>query len=103
MKPRASFSDRRRFLETGGALAAGLLVQGCRATTNQAADPPANPTSATSPASADPPARPGTQAAMPTRNLGKTGHKVSLFSLGGQSAAAPPDDQPYATAEPPGP
>jgi aryl-alcohol dehydrogenase-like predicted oxidoreductase len=27
-----------------------------------------------------------TQAAMPTRNLGKTGYKVGIFSLGGQAA-----------------
>jgi aryl-alcohol dehydrogenase-like predicted oxidoreductase len=83
MKKPASLSDRRRFLETGGALAAGLLARGC-ATTNQVPPPPANPV--------DPPANPRTQAAMPTRNLGKTGHQVGIFSLGGQSAIEKPNN-----------
>jgi uncharacterized protein len=82
MKPPAAFSDRRRFLETGGALAAGLLA-GCEATTSQPSPPPANPAT---------PADPRPQAAMPTRNLGKTGHKVGIFSLGGQSAVEKPNN-----------
>jgi hypothetical protein len=41
---------------------------------------------------ADPPANPRTQAAMPTRNLGKTGYGVGLFSLGGQSAVEKPNN-----------
>jgi hypothetical protein len=32
------------------------------------------------------PANPRTPAAMPTRNLGKTGYKVGIFSLGGQAS-----------------
>jgi aryl-alcohol dehydrogenase-like predicted oxidoreductase len=32
------------------------------------------------------PENPRTQKAMPTRNLGKTGYKVGIFSLGGQAA-----------------
>lgn len=83
-------SNRRRFLETGRALAAGLLAHGCQATTNQLPPPTANPNSPASPA--DPPANPRTQAAMPTRNLGKTGHKVGIFSLGGQSAVEKPNN-----------
>jgi aryl-alcohol dehydrogenase-like predicted oxidoreductase len=81
MKKPASFSDRRRFLETGGAVAAGLLSHGCRATTNQLPAPPA-----------DPPANPRMQAAMPTRNLGKTGCQVGIVSLGGQSAVEKPNN-----------
>lgn len=36
-------------------------------------------------------ATPGAAPAMPTRNLGRTGHKVALFSLGGESALDKPD------------
>lgn len=70
-KPPAS-PDRRNFLKTGGALAAGLLTQTVSA--RAATQLPALP------------ANPRTQAAMPTRNLGKTGYKVGIFSLGGQAA-----------------
>jgi aryl-alcohol dehydrogenase-like predicted oxidoreductase len=65
-------SDRRTFLKTGGAVAAGLLAQA--AAPARAATPPALPSN------------PRTQAAMPTRNLGRTGYKVGIFSLGGQAA-----------------
>ncbi len=36
---------------------------------------------------------PATAAAMPTRNLGRTGHRVGLFSLGGQAAVERPDNE----------
>ena len=66
-------SDRRTFLKTGGAVAAGLLAQA--AAPARAADKvlPALPVNSR------------TMAAMPTRNLGKTGYKVGIFSLGGQA------------------
>ncbi len=67
-------SDRRRFLKSGGAVAAGLLTQ---------AAIPQQSSGSTLPAM---PANPKTLAAMPTRNLGKTGYKVGIFSLGGQAA-----------------
>ena len=35
------------------------------------------------------PENPRTMKAMPTRNLGKTGYKVGIFSLGGQAACVP--------------
>src|SRR5258708_34432809 len=38
------------------------------------------------------PANPRTMAAMPTRNLGKTGYKVGIFSLGGQAALEKPNN-----------
>jgi aryl-alcohol dehydrogenase-like predicted oxidoreductase len=38
------------------------------------------------------PSNPHTQAAMPTRNLGKTGYKVGVFSLGGQAALERPNN-----------
>jgi len=74
MKPSLPSSDRRNFLKTGGALAAGLLTNGAAlALPSHAAFPPL-------------PANPNTLAAMPTRNLGKTGYKVGIFSLGGQAS-----------------
>ena len=38
------------------------------------------------------PANARTQHAMPTRNLGKTGYKVGIFSLGGQAAVEKPNN-----------
>jgi uncharacterized protein len=73
------FSDRRNFLKAGGAVAAGLLAQGAV---------PARAATTLGPM----PANPRTMAAMPTRNLGKTGYKVGIFSLGGQAALEKPDN-----------
>ena len=67
--------DRRTFLKTGGALAAGMLLPTAAEAANTAAKSlPAMPSN------------PRTINAMPTRNLGKTGYKVGIFSLGGQAA-----------------
>jgi aryl-alcohol dehydrogenase-like predicted oxidoreductase len=63
---------RRDFLKIGGAAAAGLLGPSARA---QVAGLPDNPKTAR---------------AMPTRNLGKTGYRVGIFSLGGQAALERP-------------
>jgi aryl-alcohol dehydrogenase-like predicted oxidoreductase len=79
-------TGRRIFLKTGGAVAAGLLTQAAM---------PAQGAPATLPAL---PANSRTQAAMPTRNLGKTGYKVGIFSLGGQAALEKPDNFEKATA-----
>jgi len=62
-------SNRRTFLKTTGALTAAAL--GSAALPNIAAAAPAD----------KPKPEP-----MPTRNLGKTGYKVGIFSLGGQAA-----------------
>jgi len=64
---------RREFLKAGGALTAALMVP-----TGLAAETPK-----TMPAL---PSNPITLKAMPTRNLGRTGYKVGIFSLGGQAA-----------------
>jgi uncharacterized protein len=80
MKPPRVSADRRTFLKTGGAVAAGLLAQG------------AVPARATTTALGPMPANPRTMAAMPTRNLGKTGYKVGIFSLGGQAALEKPNN-----------
>jgi aryl-alcohol dehydrogenase-like predicted oxidoreductase len=74
MRRRPSQSDRRTFLKSGGAVAAGLLASA--AMPAEAADHKLPPL----------PSNPRTMAAMPTRNLGKTGYKVGIFSLGGQAA-----------------
>jgi aryl-alcohol dehydrogenase-like predicted oxidoreductase len=66
-----SASDRRKFLKTSGVVTAAVLGSTALPSIASAA-----------PAPADTPAR-GT---MPTRNLGKTGYKVGIFSLGGQAA-----------------
>ena len=80
MKQPLSLSDRRQFLKTGGAVAAGLLSQGAvNAHASLASLPPL-------------PVNAKTQAAMPTRNLGKTGYKVGIFSLGGQAAIERPNN-----------
>ena len=64
--------NRRDFMKAGGAATAALLAQG------------ALPRSA--PALPDLPSNPATGGAMPIRNLGRTGYRVGVFSLGGQSA-----------------
>jgi aryl-alcohol dehydrogenase-like predicted oxidoreductase len=64
---------RREFLKAGGAATVALLTPSAFAVTPNKALPglPSNPV---------------TSKAMPTRNLGKTGYKVGIFSLGGQAA-----------------
>lgn len=69
--------DRRDFLRLGAAAGMGLLAGRSDAAT--AAATPA----------ADAPAPPKP---MPTRNLGRTGHKVRLFSLGGEAALDKPNN-----------
>jgi hypothetical protein len=69
----AKNQGRREFLKAGGAVTAALLTPAVLR-----ADTPK-----TMPAL---PVNPVTPAAMPTRNLGKTGYKVGIFSLGGQAA-----------------
>jgi len=64
---------RREFLKVGGAVTAALLTPSVLA-----ADAPRVMPGL--------PSNPRTPAAMPTRNLGKTGYKVGVFSLGGQAA-----------------
>ena len=64
---------RREFLKMGGVATAALLTPSAFAVTPNKSLPglPSNPV---------------TMKAMPTRNLGKTGYKVGIFSLGGQAA-----------------
>jgi len=69
----AHMPGRRDFLKVGGAVTAALLTP-----VALAADTPKSFPGL--------PVNPRTPAAMPTRNLGKTGYKVGIFSLGGQAA-----------------
>jgi aryl-alcohol dehydrogenase-like predicted oxidoreductase len=64
---------RRDFLKAGGAVTAALLAPAALK-----ADAPKTLPSL--------PSNPKTPGAMPTRNLGKTGYKVGIFSLGGQAS-----------------
>jgi predicted aldo/keto reductase-like oxidoreductase len=67
--------DRRDFLKLGGTAGAGFLA-GSVAVPGEAA--PVTNSAAT--------------ALMPTRNLGRTGHKVGIFSLGGQASVEQPNN-----------
>jgi hypothetical protein len=70
---------RRDFLKAGGAVTAALLTPSAIL-----ADSPK-----TMPGL---PENPRTMEAMPTRNLGKTGYKVGIFSLGGQASLERPNN-----------
>lgn len=69
---------RRDFLRISGVATAGLVASGLAAS---AGTVPAMPDNAVTPT------------AMPTRNLGKTGYRVGIFSLGGQAAVEKPNNE----------
>ena len=70
--------DRREFLKSTGAVTAALLAPAAIAETPRKLPPlPSNPVM---------------PSAIPTRNLGKTGYKVGIFSLGGQAALEKPNN-----------
>jgi len=73
----AANQDRRDFIKTGGAAVAAFLAQAALPSAARAMP---------APAAAANPVNPATAKAMPTRNLGKTGYRVGIFSLGGQAA-----------------
>jgi uncharacterized protein len=78
-------STRREFVKATVAGAVGVTV-GYQALRTEATVPhPA-------------PHNPRTFAAMPTRNLGKTGHRVGIFSLGGQATIEKPNMEEQAVA-----
>jgi len=81
-KPSAS---RRNFLKTTGAVTAGAMA-GSLLPENAAA-------SAAVPVSVNAPFNPATAGALPTRNLGRTGHRVAIFSLGGQASIEQPNNE----------
>ena len=71
---------RREFLKASGAVTAALLA-------------PASLVADTHKSLPALPSNPVTTGAMPTRNLGKTGFKVGIFSLGGQAALEKPNNE----------
>jgi hypothetical protein len=73
-----SGTTRRDLFKLGAATAAGLLATRLGATElSEPVEPKPAPRA---------PFNPATALNMPTRNLGHTGHRVGLFSLGGQAA-----------------
>src|SRR5208283_4530217 len=76
-------ASRRNFLKTTGAVTAGALAGSLL---------PA-PASAATTAAPNTPFNPATAGAMPTRNLGRTGYRPGIFSLGGQAAIEQPNNE----------
>ena len=74
---KSSSSNRRTFLKAGGLMTAAAL--GSAALPGVARGQSGAPSSSM-------PFNSATTTSMPTRNLGKTGYKVGIFSLGGQAA-----------------
>jgi predicted aldo/keto reductase-like oxidoreductase len=77
-------ASRRNFLKTTGAVTAAFVAQGLLE--KNASALPALP------------ANPATPDAMPTRNLGRTGYRVGIFSLGGQATIEQPNMEATAVA-----
>ncbi|MBI3668535.1 MAG: aldo/keto reductase [Acidobacteria bacterium] len=71
--------DRRDFLKLGGAATAGYLAHGLMARSAHAFPPL--------------PSNPATPATMSTRNLGRTGYRAGIFSLGGQATIEQPNNE----------
>ena len=82
-------TTRRDLFRLGAAAAAGLVATRLAAVEGVA--PSVEPVNL-QPAPKVP-FNPATAAAMPTRNLGRTGHKVGIFSLGGQAALEKPENE----------
>jgi aryl-alcohol dehydrogenase-like predicted oxidoreductase len=71
--------ERRDLLKLGTAATVGYLTRGVVPDASASLPPlPINPV---------------TPSAMPTRNLGRTGYRVGIFSLGGQAAVEQPDNE----------
>jgi len=75
-------TDRRDFLKIGAAAGVASAATGLGLAS-------ANPAAGGRPL----PSNPRTAAAMPMRNLGKTGYQVGLFSLGGQASVEKPNNE----------
>jgi uncharacterized protein len=74
--------DRRDFLRLAAAAGVGVVAGAGAAHAAAPRAPGARPL----------PDNPRTHAAMPTRNLGRTGYRVGIFGLGGQAAIEQPDN-----------
>ena len=73
-------SSRRDFLKKSSVLGAAVVTGNAVADTTSHAFPPL-------------PNNPLTEKAMPTRNLGRTGYRVGVFSLGGQASIEMPNNE----------
>ncbi|MGB8010462.1 MAG: aldo/keto reductase [Terriglobales bacterium] len=80
-------ASRRNFLKSTGAVTAGALAGSLLPETASASSGATADTNATAPLN------PATAGAMPTRNLGRTGHRPGIFSLGGQAAIEQPNNE----------
>ncbi len=83
-KDKRNSNSRRDFVKATGAAAAGVVVHALSSDV-VSATPPLPP-------------NPATAAAMPTRNLGRTGYRVGIFSLGGQATVEQPNRETEAVA-----
>lgn len=84
-------NTRRDLFKLGAAAAAGLVATRLAAMEGAAEGRTAEPVIHHPTPHA--PFNPATAEAMPTRNLGRTGHKVGIFSLGGQAAIEKPHNE----------
>jgi predicted aldo/keto reductase-like oxidoreductase len=83
-KGKPGSNSRRDFMKTTGVATAGLVAQGLSSKAVFAMPPL--------------PSNPATPEAMPTRNLGRTGYRVGIFSLGGQATIEQPNKEAEAIA-----
>ncbi len=83
-RSQAGAVERRDFLKLGGTAAAALVANTLVPSAAHALPPL--------------PANPATDKSMPTRNLGKTGYRVGIFSLGGQAAVEQPNNEAMAVS-----
>ena len=74
-----SNSNRRSFLKAGGIMGAAVLGSAALPDVVRG--------------QSNPPTHTASSDSMPTRNLGKTGYKVGIFSLGGQASLEKPNNE----------
>ena len=79
----SSSASRRNFLKASGAVTAGAIAGSLLPDT----------ASASAAATSTLPSNPATAGAMPTRNLGRIGHRPGIFSLGGQASIEQPHNE----------
>ncbi|MFY9675151.1 MAG: twin-arginine translocation signal domain-containing protein, partial [Terriglobales bacterium] len=72
-------SSRRNFLKKSSVLGVAVVAGKVAEASNTSLPPLPN--------------NPVTEKAMPTRNLGRTGYRVGIFSLGGQASIEQPNNE----------
>ena len=78
---------------TAGALAGGLLTEQAAASTVASSSVASSNVPSSKTGASGVPFNPATAGAMPTRNLGRTGHRTGIFSLGGQASIEQPNNE----------